>query len=126
MELDLDSNRFDTVLCAFGFRNFPDPKQALMEVARVLEPGGTLAVLELFRSSSRLLGAFTSFWLRLLTPIFAWRTKGDYVYLRTSIERTYTANEFKDLAVSCGFVCDRLDFFWPSCSCLVFHRDKLS
>lgn len=119
--LNLADNLFDTVLCAFGFRNFPDPEQALKEVARVLKPGGRLVVLELFRSTSPILGWVTSWWLRLLAPLFARKAKGDYAYLRTSIERTRSVAEFKALAVSCGFSCIRTDFFWPSCSCLVFH-----
>ena len=122
LALNLEASHFDTVLCAFGFRNFPDPARALHEVARVLEPGGQLLVLELFRPTSRILGGLTSLWLRLVSPLFARKTRGDYIYLRTSIEQTRSVSEFEALARSCGFVCDRSDFFWPSCSCLVFHR----
>lgn len=120
LSLPLQDDCFDTVLCAFGFRNFPDPAKALSEVARVLKPGGTLVVLELFRSSSRILGGLTSAWLGLLSPVFARKTKKDYVYLRKSIERTRSAREFEALAKTCGFTCERQDFFLPSCSCLVF------
>ena len=122
LKLDLEASRFDTVLCAFGFRNFPDPARALCEVARVLEPGGRLLVLELFRPTSRILGGLTSLWLRLVSPLFARKTRREYTYLRTSIERTRSVSEFLELARACGFVCERSDFFWPSCSCLVFHR----
>ncbi|MGN0852081.1 MAG: ubiquinone/menaquinone biosynthesis methyltransferase [Kiritimatiellia bacterium] len=121
LALDFPANRFDAVLCAFGFRNFPDQERALKEAARVLAPGGVLVVLELFRSPSRVLGGATSLWLRFLAPVFARKAKADYAYLRTSIARTRTAAEFQALAAACGFVCDRSDFFPPACSCLVFH-----
>lgn len=44
----------DAVSIAFGIRNVPDRARALREIARVLRPGGRLAVLELTDPPSRL------------------------------------------------------------------------
>lgn len=42
--LDLPDASFDRVLCAFGIFFLPDPERALGEFARVLVPGGRVAV----------------------------------------------------------------------------------
>jgi len=113
---------FDVVTCAFGFRNFPDVDRALAEAARVLKPGGRLLVLELFRMESRLFARMTSLWLRFAAPLLARTAKGDYAYLRASIERTLTADDFTAAAERAGFV--RVDgaFFRPSCHCLLLGK----
>ncbi len=113
---------FDVVTCAFGFRNFPDKARALAETARVLRPGGTLLVLELFRMESRLCARTTSWWLRLVAPLLARGTKSDYTYLRTSIEHTVSAAEFAARAEMAGFEVVRRLFFLPSCHCLKLRK----
>lgn len=42
--LPFDDGRFDRVLCQFALMFFDDQHQALKEMARVLRPGGTIAV----------------------------------------------------------------------------------
>ncbi len=46
--LALKSEAFPAVTSYFGFNNIPDAKSALSELARVLEPAGTLAFANLF------------------------------------------------------------------------------
>lgn len=115
---------FDTVTCAFGFRNFPDPAAALAEAARVLVPGGTLLVLEFFRPASRVCAAATSAWLRLVAPLAAAPgTRADYAYLRTSIARMCPASAFAGWARAVGLSLSRAAFYLPACHCLVFRKD---
>jgi demethylmenaquinone methyltransferase/2-methoxy-6-polyprenyl-1,4-benzoquinol methylase len=45
--------RFRAVTVAFGLRNIQDPPAALAEMARVLEPGGRLLILEFSRPENR-------------------------------------------------------------------------
>ena len=113
---------FDAALCAFGFRNFPDITTSLAEVARVLEKGGRLVVLEFFRPRSALLGAFTSGWLRCASALFASDRAADYAYLRASIAKTCSVGEFTTMARSVGFALERADLFLPACSCLVLRK----
>ena len=122
LALDVPDGAYDAVTCAFGFRNFPDPDQALREAARVLRPGGRLLVLELFRMRSRFFSRFTSIWLRCVASLFARRARNDYAYLRTSIERTLSAAEFQDKARRTGLERVREAFFRPSCHCLVLRK----
>lgn len=43
-ELPFADNSFDKISCRFGFMFFPDMKRAAAEMARVLKPGGRIAV----------------------------------------------------------------------------------
>lgn len=122
LALDLPDGVFDAAACAFGFRNFPDQDRALREVARVLRPDGRLLVLELFRMESRFFARLTSLWLRCVAPLLAGRSRGDYAYLRASIEQTVSAAEFVDKARRAGFEPEREAFFRPSCHCLVLRK----
>ena len=122
LSLDFPDETFDAVTCAFGFRNFPDRGAALRECARVLRPGGSLLVLELFRMESRFWAWTTSTWLGLVSPLLAGGTKSDYAYLRKSIEQTASAAEFIALAGKHGFTVERKAFFLPSCHCLKLRK----
>ena len=113
---------FDAVLCAFGFRNFPDIPASLAEAARILRDGGRLAVLEFFRPRSALLGAFTAGWLRCLSALFAPRVADDYAYLRSSIANTCSAEEFVAMAREIGLAAERKEIFLPACSCLILRK----
>lgn len=46
MELPFEDEAFDAVTIAFGLRNLANVEHGLIELARVLKPGGQLAVLE--------------------------------------------------------------------------------
>ena len=54
MRLPFRAGSLDAVTIAFGLRNLPDPDAGLQEFARVLKPGGRLAVLEFSRPTSPL------------------------------------------------------------------------
>ena len=47
LTLPVASGSVDLVTCAFGFRNFVNYRRGMVEILRVLKPGGTVAVLEL-------------------------------------------------------------------------------
>ena len=114
---------FDAVTCAFGFRNFPDPAAALAEAARVLTPGGTLLVLEFFRRDAASWGArFTDAWLRLGARLFAPGARADYAYLRASMAKTLSADEFTACAEAVGFTRVQTAFYRPACQLLRFQR----
>lgn len=122
LALRFGDGEFDAVTCAFGFRNFPDRAAALSEAARVMKPGGRLAVLEFFRPESRVLGAFTSAWLAAVSALFAFGRRGDYRYLRSSIAAAPAVADFIAMAEAAGLVCESRAFFAPACTCLVFAK----
>ena len=43
-ELPFDDNSFDAITCRFGFMFFPDMLLSAKEIARVLKPGGRVAI----------------------------------------------------------------------------------
>ena len=111
---------FSLILCAFGFRNFPDKSKALAECRRLLAPGGELVVLELFRPTSRILGWLVALWLAAVAFIFAHARLRQYAYLRRSIAGTTRADEFVALAEAAGFSLSREHFLFPAATALAF------
>ncbi len=58
----------DKVYCSFSFRQFPDKSRAIVEMARVLRPGGELHILEAARPPPGLRRAFMDSWLTIGVP----------------------------------------------------------
>ena len=78
---------FDAVSIAFGIRNVPDRPRALAEMARVLVPGGLLAVLELTEPAGGLLGRLARLHVHVFVPVLGSLLSGarEYRYLQESI-----------------------------------------
>jgi demethylmenaquinone methyltransferase/2-methoxy-6-polyprenyl-1,4-benzoquinol methylase len=95
---------FDAATIAFGIRNVPDRRQGLREMARVLRPGGRLAVLELTEPRGRLLGALARFHVHTLVPWLGALLSGAraYRYLEQSIARFPPREEFAALMRDAG------------------------
>jgi demethylmenaquinone methyltransferase/2-methoxy-6-polyprenyl-1,4-benzoquinol methylase len=87
LDLPFDDDTFDLVTISFGLRNLADREKGLLEMYRVLKPGGRLIVLE-FSQPYWWFRPIYYFYLRLILPWFARFVTGDrdaYLYLGTSI-----------------------------------------
>jgi demethylmenaquinone methyltransferase / 2-methoxy-6-polyprenyl-1,4-benzoquinol methylase len=88
LQLPLPDASVDVVTVAFGLRNLPEPGQGLLELRRVLRPGGRLVVCEF---SQPVVPVFREVYRRYLTrlmPVAARRLTSDpeaYQYLARSI-----------------------------------------
>lgn len=88
LALPFEDATFDGITCAFGVRNFSDLARGYKEMARVLKPGGKVAILELSTPTSPLVKPFYKFYTRGVIPLLGRLVSHDpraYTYLPESI-----------------------------------------
>ena len=89
---------FDGVCIAFGILNVPDRERALREMARVVKPGGHVAVLELSEPRGGILAPLARFHVHTVVPYVGALLSGapEYRYLQRSIAAFPPADEFAE------------------------------
>jgi demethylmenaquinone methyltransferase/2-methoxy-6-polyprenyl-1,4-benzoquinol methylase len=87
--LPFADNTFEVATVAFGLRNVTDPDRGLAEMARVVRPGGQVAVLEFSRPRHWLFGTAYRAYFRYLLPrvgqLFSRSGDRAYEYLPASV-----------------------------------------
>ena len=112
-QLPYQRDELDAATIAFGIRNVPDRAAALRELARVVRPGGRIAVLELAEPSARaadgaplyarlarrVFGGAARFHTRHVVPRLGALLSGarEYAYLQRSVAAFPPAAEFAAL-----------------------------
>ncbi len=71
--LDFGDNEFDKAVATYTISAVPDPVGVLREMRRVVKPGGTLVILNHFRSERRLTGRFEDMVAPLCTRL-GWKS----------------------------------------------------
>jgi demethylmenaquinone methyltransferase/2-methoxy-6-polyprenyl-1,4-benzoquinol methylase len=94
----------DAATIAFGIRNVPDRPRALRELARVVRPGGTIAVLELGEARPGWFGRAARFHTHHVVPRLGALLSGrrEYRYLQTSVAAFPPAEEFAQIMRDSG------------------------
>jgi demethylmenaquinone methyltransferase / 2-methoxy-6-polyprenyl-1,4-benzoquinol methylase len=87
LQLPYDAGRFDAVAVGFGIRNLADLDRGLLEMERVLRPGGKLVVLEITQPARPPLSTFYSLWFDRVVPVLGRLTADSeaYSYLPESV-----------------------------------------
>ena len=104
MALPYDDAAFDAATIGFGIRNVSDLEGGLRELARVLRPGGRLAVLEITRPRG-LMRPFFRLWFDVLVPLAGKILPGGsaYTYLPASVRRFPGPEDLADAMQRAGF-----------------------
>ncbi len=104
--LPLADRSADAAAIAFGIRNVQQPDVACRELARVLRPGGRLAVLEFGLPASARFRALYLWYARRVLPVIGRlvsRHDSAYAYLPESVGQFPPPEEFGQLLQASGF-----------------------
>jgi demethylmenaquinone methyltransferase / 2-methoxy-6-polyprenyl-1,4-benzoquinol methylase len=104
LALPFDDASFDAATIGFGIRNVDDLDMGLRELARVVRPGGRLAVLEITRPTG-VLRPFFRLWFDVLIPLAGKVLPGGvaYSYLPASVRRFPGPDDLADALRRAGF-----------------------
>jgi demethylmenaquinone methyltransferase/2-methoxy-6-polyprenyl-1,4-benzoquinol methylase len=89
LELPYADGEFAAATVGFGARNFSDLDQGLREMARVVQPGGRVVILEITTPQKPPLSTFFRLWFDRVVPLIG-KVAGDpdaYDYLPNSVKR---------------------------------------
>jgi demethylmenaquinone methyltransferase/2-methoxy-6-polyprenyl-1,4-benzoquinol methylase len=106
LRLPYAGRSLDLITVAFGFRNFANYRAGLLELNRVLKPGGMLAILEFSTPPNPLLRGLYGFYSRRVLPLIGGLISGDgeaYKYLPESVRKFPTAEVLAAEMEAAGF-----------------------
>jgi demethylmenaquinone methyltransferase/2-methoxy-6-polyprenyl-1,4-benzoquinol methylase len=104
-QLPFPDGSFDGLVCGYALRNFTDLAQAFAETARVLRPGGRLAVLEVDAPASPVLKAGYHLWFDKVVPKLGGllSDKDAYQYLPRSVAYLPAAPILRRMLTEAGY-----------------------
>ncbi|MDR2400568.1 MAG: bifunctional demethylmenaquinone methyltransferase/2-methoxy-6-polyprenyl-1,4-benzoquinol methylase UbiE [Deferribacteraceae bacterium] len=104
--LPFNSNYFNKITMAFGFRNIPDKPRVLSEAYRVLKPGGVLGILEFSKPENTLFSVLYWFYFKYILPSAGAVISGHreaYRYLPESVTSFPNNDDYLDMVRSAEF-----------------------
>jgi len=107
LRLPLGDGALDLITVAFGFRNLANYEAGLVEMRRVLKPGGVAAILEFSDPPNPVFAALYHFYSRRILPWIGGAISGNrdaYAYLPESVRKFPSAEELAQEMRQAGFV----------------------
>jgi len=105
-KLPFVDNSFDCLTISFGIRNIPELRLALIEMFRVLKPGGRAVILEFSMPENPLLRFADLIYLRFVIPAMGIIFSGNYAaykYLNQTVEQFPYGDRFCKILKQMGF-----------------------
>ena len=106
MSLPFADESFDAVTIAFGLRNLSDTSDGLIELRRILKPGGRLVVLECSKPGIPGLDKLFNFYFSRILPRIGGLisgSRGAYSYLPASVARFPDQRKLEGMMKEVGF-----------------------
>jgi demethylmenaquinone methyltransferase/2-methoxy-6-polyprenyl-1,4-benzoquinol methylase len=104
---DLADNSMDAITVGFGVRNFEHLEKGLINMNRILKPGGQICILEFSTPRKFPFKQFYKFYFKFVTPtlgkIFSKDARA-YTYLPESIKVFPDNEHFVSILKNCGYV----------------------
>lgn len=106
LTLPFPDGSVDGVTCGFALRNFVDLEQTLIECARIIRPGGRIALLDVDEPDNPVLRAGHSVYFNRVVPLIGGllSDKRAYSYLPRSVAYLPRRPELLAMVASAGFV----------------------
>ena len=105
LSLPFPDGTFACATAGFSLRNMPDVRQAIGEMARVVQPGGRVALLELSPMETGVKARLFRLYFHGLVPLVGnliARDRAAYTYLPQSVDRFYDADELAGILRESG------------------------
>ena len=105
LALPFPSDTFACSTAGFSLRNMPDVRQAVAEMARVVRPGGRVALLELTPMNPGIKARLFRMYFHGLVPLVGGiiaRDRSAYTYLPQSVDTFYDAEELASIMRDSG------------------------
>jgi demethylmenaquinone methyltransferase / 2-methoxy-6-polyprenyl-1,4-benzoquinol methylase len=106
LRLPVRDRSLDLITVAFGFRNLANYQAGLLEMRRVLRPGGAAVILEFSQPPNRAFAALYNFYSRRILPLIGGMISGSrdaYTYLPESVRKFPSAPQLAAEMRNAGF-----------------------
>jgi demethylmenaquinone methyltransferase/2-methoxy-6-polyprenyl-1,4-benzoquinol methylase len=126
LALPLPDASVDLITIAFGFRNLANYRAGLVEMRRVLRPGGALAILEFTQPPNKAFAAIYNWYSRKVLPIIGGAISGApeaYHYLPESVRKFPEAPELAALMQESGY--PRVEWEYLTFGIVALHVGRL-